>query len=89
MGRIGALIGGACFIVPGLIVILALAAVFLAARPPLWISGAALGADAAVPAVALSAALGLSPASWARAGQERPGRARWVGYLLAGAWPPR
>jgi chromate transporter len=83
-GPAGALIGGACFIVPGLIVILALSAVFLAARPPLWISGAALGADAAVPAVALSAALGLSPASWARAGPERPGRARWVGYLLAG-----
>jgi chromate transporter len=83
-GPAGALIGGACFIVPGLIVILALSAVFLAARPPLWISGAALGADAAVPAVALSAALGLSPASWTRAGPERPGRARWVGYLLAG-----
>ncbi|HEX3921637.1 MAG TPA: chromate efflux transporter [Streptosporangiaceae bacterium] len=83
-GPAGALIGGACFIVPGLIVILALSAVFLAARPPLWISGAALGADAAVPAVALSAALGLSPASWARAGPERPGRARWVAYLLAG-----
>ena len=83
-GPAGALIGGACFIVPGLIVILALSAVFLAARPPLWISGAALGADAAVPAVALSAALGLSPASWARAGPERPARARWVGYLLAG-----
>ena len=36
-GPRGALVGGACFIVPGLIVILALSAVFLAAHPPLWI----------------------------------------------------
>jgi chromate transporter len=33
----GAIVAGACFIVPGLTVILALSAVFLAARPPLWI----------------------------------------------------
>src|SRR5262249_49378983 len=43
-GPRGALVGGACFIVPGLIVILALSAVFLAPRPPLWIKGASLGA---------------------------------------------
>jgi chromate transporter len=83
-GPRGALVGGACFIVPGLIVILALAAVFLAARPPLWIRGASLGADAAVPAVALGAALGLVPASWRRAGEPRPGRVRWACYLVAG-----
>lgn len=83
-GPRGALVGGACFIVPGLIVILALSAVFLAARPPLWINGAAAGADAAVPAVALSAALGLAPASWRRVGAARPARARWAGFLLAG-----
>src|SRR5208282_5916690 len=58
-GPRGALVGGACFIVPGLIVILALSAVFLAAHPPLWINGAADGADAAVPVVALSAAIAL------------------------------
>jgi chromate transporter len=83
-GPRGALVGGACFIVPGLIMILALAAVFLAARPPLWIKGASLGADAAVPAVALTAALGLAPASWRRAGAPRPGRVRWACYLVAG-----
>ena len=33
-GPAGALVGGFCFIVPGLIVILALSALFLAARPP-------------------------------------------------------
>jgi chromate transporter len=36
-GRAGALVGGACFIVPGLILILALAALFLAGSPPRWI----------------------------------------------------
>jgi chromate transporter len=83
-GPLGALVGGACFIVPGLIVILGLSAVFLAAHPPLWIRGAAAGADASVPVVALSAAIGLAPASWRRAGAARPGRARWVAYLVAG-----
>jgi chromate transporter len=84
-GPRGALVGGACFIVPGLIVILALSAVFLAARPPVWIRGAAAGADAAVPAVAVSAAMGLAPASWRRVGAARPAQARWVGFLLIGA----
>ena len=37
-GPLGALIGGACFIVPGLVLILTLSAVFLASRPPLWIN---------------------------------------------------
>jgi len=84
-GSRGALVGGACFIVPGLIVILALSAVFLAARPPVWIRGAAAGAGAAVPAVALSAAIGLAPASWRRVGAARPAQARWVGFLMIGA----
>src|SRR4030088_94232 len=35
-GLRGALVGGVCFIVPGLVVILALAALFLAGHPPLW-----------------------------------------------------
>jgi chromate transporter len=83
-GPRGALVGGACFIVPGLIVILALSALFLAARPPLWVRGAADGADAAVPAVALAAAIGLMPASWRRAGTARPARARWTCYLVIG-----
>src|SRR5580692_9707335 len=58
-GPRGALVGGVCFIVPGLIVILALSALFLAARPPLWVRGAAAGAGAAVPAVAVAAAIAL------------------------------
>jgi chromate transporter len=83
-GRPGAVIGGACFIVPGLIVILALSALFFARHPPLWVQGAAAGAGAAVPAVAVAAALGLMPASWRRAGGQRAGRARWACYLAAG-----
>jgi chromate transporter len=66
-GPAGALLGGFCFIFPGLVVILALASVFLAGHPPGWVSGAALGAGAAVPAVAVAAALALVPASWRRA----------------------
>jgi chromate transporter len=83
-GPAGALIGGACFIIPGLILILGLSALFLAAHPPLWVRGAAAGTGAAVPAVALAAALGLAPASWRRAGPARPARARWSAYLVAG-----
>src|SRR6516225_1697738 len=83
-GPRGALVGGACFIVPGLIVILALSAVFLAAHPPLWISGAAGGANAAVPVVAISAAIALIPASWRRVGAARTARARWACYLVVG-----
>jgi chromate transporter len=83
-GPRGALVGGACFIVPGLIVILALSALFLAAHPPLWVSGAADGADSAVPAVALGAAVGLVPASWRRVGSASAARARWTTYFVAG-----
>jgi chromate transporter len=83
-GRLGAVVGGICFILPGLIIILALSALFLSAHPPLWVLGAAAGAGAAVPAVALNVALGLLPASWHRAGTERAVKVRWSVYLLAG-----
>jgi chromate transporter len=66
-GPMGAIVGGVCFIVPGLIIILALSALFFAHSPPAWVSGAAAGAGAAVPAVAVGAAIGLLPASWRRA----------------------
>ncbi len=82
-GVAGALLGGACFIVPGLLVILALATIFLAAHTPLALRGAAAGAGAAVAAVALQAAASLLPASWRRA-VGAAGRRRWVAYLVAG-----
>jgi chromate transporter len=84
-GRLGALIGGLCFIVPGLAIILALSALFLEAHPPLWVQGAAAGAGAAVPAVALNAAIGLMPASWRRAADSSGEKYRWLVYFLAGA----
>src|SRR5579862_8093034 len=40
-GPPAAIVGGLCFIVPGLVLILALASVFLAGHPPGWIVGAA------------------------------------------------
>src|SRR3954454_20011965 len=57
----GAFVGGLAFIVPGLALILALAALFLSASPPAWVLGAGAGAGAAVAAVALHAAAGLAP----------------------------
>ena len=79
-GRVGALVGGACFIVPGLILILALSALFLATSPPTWVRGAGAGAGAAVAAVAVQAGAGLVPASRARMSS----RWRWAAYLAAG-----
>ena len=81
----GALVGGACFICPGLAAIIVLAAIFLASNPPTWIKGAALGAGAAVAPVAINAALGLVPASWRRAGSVRARQARWAVYAVLGA----
>jgi chromate transporter len=78
-------VGGFCFIVPGLAMILALSVVFLADRPRAWVLGAAAGAGAAIPAVALKAAWGLVPGSLARTGTGRIRRLRWVIYALLGA----
>ena len=80
-GRPGALVGGACFIVPGLVLILALAALFLEGSPPRWVVGAGAGAGAAVAAVAVSAGWSLLPDSWRRTAS----RGRWLAYLAAGA----
>ncbi|HZR53927.1 MAG TPA: chromate efflux transporter [Streptosporangiaceae bacterium] len=81
-GRIGGLVGGIAFIVPGLIAILALSVLFLAGTPPLWVRGAGAGADAAVAAVAVQAGWSLAGPSWKRAADGR--RVRWTCYLLAG-----
>ncbi len=79
-GRPGALVGGAAFILPGLVVILALAVLFLSASAPAWVRGAGAGAGAAVAAVAVQAGLSLVPASWARA----PRHMRWMVYAALG-----
>ena len=83
-GPLGALVGGFCFIVPGLIVILALSALILAAHPPRWVSGAAAGAGAAVPAVCSARRSGWR---W-RVAPRRPGTGtgrRWAGGRRAWA----
>jgi chromate transporter len=79
-GVAGALLGGAAFILPGLVAILALAAVFLQDSPPHWVLGAGKGAAAAVAAVALQAGAALAGPSWDRRRSER----RWVVYAAAG-----
>ncbi|MFB7945983.1 chromate efflux transporter [Kitasatospora phosalacinea] len=83
-GTAGALVGGAAFILPGLVLILLLAALFLTGNPPRWVLGAAAGAGAAVAAVAVQAATTLVPPSLRRSGPG-PARARWAAYLLLGA----
>jgi chromate transporter len=86
-GRAGAVVGGLAFIVPGLIIILCLSALFLAGAPPLWVRGAGAGAGAAVAAVAAATGWSLVPPSWKRASAREPVRfssVRWACYLLAG-----
>jgi chromate transporter len=84
-GRPGAIAGGAAFILPGLVIILALSSLFLSGSPPRWVTAAGAGAGAAIAAVAVPAGTGLLPASCrsARAGGRAP-TARWAGYLAAG-----
>jgi chromate transporter len=79
-GRVGGLAGGLAFILPGFAAILALASIFLAHAPPLWIRGAAAGAGAGVAAVAVQAGLSLLPASRGRARS----RLRWLAYAVLG-----
>ncbi|HUA75147.1 MAG TPA: chromate efflux transporter [Solirubrobacteraceae bacterium] len=83
-GTAGALLGGACFIVPGLLAILALSVLFLAGSPPDWARGAGLGAGSAVAAVAARVGGELALSIWRRA-RGRGLRARIALYSLAGA----
>ena len=78
----GALLGGLCFIAPGLVLIIALAALFLAKHPMNWVLGAAGGAGAGVAVVALNAAYQLVPGSWQRFTSTQ--RARWFVYAILG-----
>jgi chromate transporter len=80
-GAVGAIVGGLAFIVPGLVLILALAALFLATSPPALVLGAGAGAGAAVAAVAVRAGTDLVGASRNRAASRR----RWALYAVLGA----
>ena len=59
-GWLGGLIGGVCFTLPGLVLILGLAVVFLEERPPLLVLGAAAGAVAGFAFSRLSVSMPLS-----------------------------
>ena len=78
-GPAGAVAGGLAFILPGLLLILAISAVALSESPPEWIEGIGAGAAAAVVAVVVRVGIEFAQASLARR------RARTVLYLLAGA----
>ncbi|MFZ2051353.1 MAG: chromate efflux transporter [Solirubrobacteraceae bacterium] len=82
-GGVGALVGGFCFIVPGLALILALSVLFLSGSPPRWVLGAGMGAGSAVAAVAVSAGLGVGMPIWRRTDRSR--RPRMLLYAIAGA----
>jgi chromate transporter len=80
----GAIVGGLGFIVPAVILILALSLVFLSGSPPDWIKGAGAGAGAAVAAVAVRAGGDLLGPSFAKARHEGGALIRWAIYALAG-----
>jgi chromate transporter len=83
-GAAGAIVGGLGFVLPAVVLVLALSPLFLGHAPPLWVRGAGAGAGAAVAAVAVRAGLDLIGPSYSRARNNRARRARWAIYLLAG-----
>jgi len=86
-GRSGALVGGLCFVLPGLVLILGLSVVFLSGAPPPVVRGAGAGAGAAIAAVAVRAGSGVAAPIYRRAGGagNRLRLARVLAYALAGA----
>ena len=81
-GNAGALAGGLAFILPGLVLTIAIAAVALQDDPPEWIRGLGAGAAAAVVAVVAQAGFQLAAASFE--GRSRGGLARALIYALLG-----
>jgi chromate transporter len=82
-GTAGAILGGIAFILPGLLMVLAISAVALAESPPEWIVGIGAGAAAAVVAVVVQAGIALARASL---GSRRDGPLlRAALYLAVGA----
>jgi chromate transporter len=84
-GARGAVIGGLGFVLPAVLLVLALSLLFLASAPPLWVRGAGAGAGAAVAAVAVRAGSELVGPSYEHAMQGHGHRLRWLLYLIAGA----
>ena len=83
-GPIGAVIGGLGFVVPAVVLVIALSVLFLASAPPDWVRGAGAGAGAAVAAVAVRAGSELVGPSHHHAMEGHGHQTRWLIYLLAG-----
>jgi chromate transporter len=83
-GPAGAVVGGLGFVVPAVLMVLALSVLFLSSAPPEWVRGAGAGAGAAVAAVAVRAGRELVGPSYAHAMAGHGHRVRWLAYLLAG-----
>jgi chromate transporter len=79
-GARGAIVGGLGFIVPAVVLMIALSAVFLSHAPPVWLRGAGAGAGAAVAPVAVRAGTDLARPSLDRTAS----RHRWFAYLVLG-----
>jgi chromate transporter len=77
-------IGGLGFVVPAVLMVLALSVLFLSSAPPDWVRGAGAGAGAAVAAVAVRAGSELVGPSYQHAMEGHGHRLRWLVYLLAG-----
>jgi chromate transporter len=84
-GPAGAVIGGLGFVVPAVVMVLALSVLFLASAPPEWVRGAGAGAGAAVAAVAVRAGSELVGPSHEHAMEGHGNRLVWFVYLAAGA----
>ncbi len=83
-GPAGVVVGGLCFIVPAVVLVMIAAAFVLAHAPPDWLRGAGAGAGAAVAAVAVRAGGDLIGPSRGRLGGPGTSDVRWSAYLLAG-----
>ena len=83
-GPMGAVVGGLGFVVPAVVMVIALSVVFLSSSPPDWVRGAGAGAGAAVAAVAVRAGSELVGPSYHHAMEGHGHRVRWLAYLLAG-----
>ncbi len=83
-GPAGAVIGGLGFVVPAVVMVLALSVLFLSSAPPEWVRGAGAGAGAAVAAVAVRAGSELIRPSYEHAMAGHGHRLRWLAYLVAG-----
>jgi len=82
-GTAGAMIGGLAFVLPGLVAMIALAVVLLAASPPDVVRGVGAGAGAVVAAVAVHAGVALLGPSRRRTRGART--VRWAVYVTLGA----